>query len=322
MTSGEPSAGLAAHVLDSAVTTLAAAGVPSPRSDAEQLAAYVTGEPRWRLRRTTAITLADQDRFQDRFQDLVARRAARVPLQHLVGSVGFRYLTLAVGPGVFIPRPETEVVVGWALDAVRAAGWARPICVDLCTGSGAIALALAEELPGACVHAVDVDPEALVWAGRNIVDHGFVGTDSRVTLHRADVGIDPAGHGRNDGREPATAVVQQLADLVGRVDLVVSNPPYLWDDERDKVDPEVGIHDPPAALWAGPDGLAGVRAVVRVASDLLRDGGKLVIEHSDRHGSAVPALLRDSGCWEDVQDHLDLAGRDRFVSASRRSRER
>jgi release factor glutamine methyltransferase len=142
-----------------------------------------------------------------------------------------------------------------------------------------------------------------------------------VTLYHADIGIDLPGPERGDGHGPAPPVAQELADLFGRVDLLVSNPPYLCDDERALVDPEVGMHDPPAALWAGPDGLAGVRAVARVAGDLLRDGGQMVIEHSDRHGVAAPALLHASGCWEDVQDHPDLAGRDRFVSAARRQRD-
>ncbi|WP_322748062.1 MULTISPECIES: peptide chain release factor N(5)-glutamine methyltransferase [unclassified Frankia] len=299
-----------------AVAALAVAGVASPRSDAEELAAYVTGEPRRRLAPTATMTPADLERFAE----LVARRVARVPLQHLVGTVGFRYLTLAVGPGVFIPRPETETVVGWALDAVRMAGWTRPICVDLCTGSGAIALALAQELPGARVHAVERDPGALVWAARNIAAQGFTDADGRLILHHADVGIEPAGCGLSDGREPVATVARELAGLFGRVDLVVSNPPYLWDDERDLVEPEVGKHDPPAALWAGPDGLAGVRAVAQVAGGLLRDGGQLVIEHSDRHGLAAPALLHALDCWDDVRDHPDLAGRARFVSASRRPR--
>ncbi|WP_131787581.1 N5-glutamine methyltransferase family protein [Protofrankia symbiont of Coriaria ruscifolia] len=317
--------------IDEAVAVLSAAGVASPRPDAEQLAAHATGEPRWRLALTGTMAPADRDWFHD----LVARRAARVPLQHLVGTVGFRYLTLAVGHGVFVPRPETEMVVGWAIDTARAAGWDRPICVDLCTGSGAIALALADELPGARVHAVDSDPDALMWARRNVVLTGRV-----VTVHHADVGIglsawgssvrarpdapgerivagpDPAGPGAG----PVPAVADELTDLLGRVDLLVSNPPYLCDDERDRIEPEVGEHDPPAALWAGPDGLAGVRAVAQAAVDLLRDGGRLVIEHSDRHGSAAPALLRAHGYWDDVRGHQDLTGRDRFVTATRRVR--
>ncbi len=306
--------------LDDAVAALTAAGVASPRSDAEQLAAYVTGHPRWRLALTATISPPDRERFRD----LVVRRVARVPLQHLVGTAGFRYLTLDVGPGVFVPRPETETVVGWALDAMRAAGRAEPVCVDLCTGSGAIALSLADELPGARVHAVEFEPAALAWARRNVMSIG-----RGVTVHHADVGIDVTGRNLDHtSRSRSTAgstghvpaVVDELADLVGRVDLVVSNPPYLCDDERDQVEPEVGRHDPPAALWAGPDGLAGVRAVAEAAAVLLGDGGQLVIEHSDRHGSAAPALLRAYGCWDDVLDHPDLAGRDRFVTASRRAR--
>ncbi|WP_250281265.1 peptide chain release factor N(5)-glutamine methyltransferase [Frankia sp. CiP1_Cm_nod2] len=307
--------------IDAAAAVLSAAGVASPRADAEQLAAHVTGEPRWRLALTATMTPAERGLFHD----LVARRAARVPLQHLVGTVGFRYLTLAVGPGVFVPRPETETVVGQAIDTVRAAGWDRPVCVDLCTGSGAIALALADELPGARVHAVDSDPDALLWAKRNVVLTGRV-----LAVHHADVGIDLSGGaasrpGPSDapgvpGVRSVPAVTDVLADLLGRVDLVVSNPPYLGDDERGTLEPEVDDHDPPAALWAGPDGLAGVRAVAAVAAELLRDGGRLVIEHADRHGSAAPALLRAHGHWDDAHDHQDLTGRDRFVTATRRAR--
>ncbi|ONH36118.1 peptide chain release factor N(5)-glutamine methyltransferase [Protofrankia sp. BMG5.30] len=302
--------------IDSAAAVLSAAGVASPRADAEQLAAHVTGEPRWRLALAGAMTPAERDLLHG----LVARRAARVPLQHLVGTVGFRYLTLTVGPGVFVPRPETETVVGWAIDTVRAAGWDRPVCVDLCTGSGAIALALADELPGARVYAVDSDPDALLWAKRNVVLTGRA-----IAVHHADVGIDLSGgaasrHGGTPGAAGVMAATEVLADLLGRVDLVVSNPPYLCDDERDTLEPEVGDHDPPAALWGGPDGLAGVRAVAAVAADLLRDGGRLVIEHADRHGSAAPALLRTHGRWDDVHDHQDLTGRDRFVTATCRPR--
>jgi release factor glutamine methyltransferase len=269
--------------LAEATTRLAAAGVESPRADAEQLAAYVLGISRSRL------VLADwQDGARDQFLALLARRELREPLQHIVGSTGFRYLELLVGPGVFIPRPETESLVEWAISAIRPDG--RPLIVDLCTGSGAIALSLAYELPRAIVHAVERDSDALVWTRRNIESIGVP-----VALHQLDITGD---------------VAAALPDLAGRVDLVISNPPYVPADET--VEPEVGDHDPQIALWAGADGLDLVRAVERVARGLLRPGGLVVVEHSDRHGETAPAVFRG---WDEVADHRDLAGRDRFVTA-------
>ncbi|MCM3886377.1 peptide chain release factor N(5)-glutamine methyltransferase [Frankia sp. R82] len=283
-----------AERIAAATAQLAAAGVASPRADAEQLAAFVLGLGRARL------LLVDElpGPAAVRFDTLVRRRADREPLQHLTGVAGFRYLDLAVGPGVFVPRPETESVVGWAIDALRAATVATtapgPVCVDLCAGSGAIALSLAGEIPGAQVHAVEGDPAALGWLRRNVRSTGLP-----VEVHAADVTAAPPS---------------SLARLEGAVDLVVSNPPYLPDADRATVEPEVGVHDPAAALWGGPDGLQIVRAVVRLAARLLRPGGLLVVEHADGHGASAPALLRADGRWQDVADHPDLGGRDRFVT--------
>ncbi|WP_372512002.1 peptide chain release factor N(5)-glutamine methyltransferase [Frankia umida] len=286
----------AAERIDAATARLAAAGVASPRADAEQLAAFVLGIGRAQLLLVDDLPAPTATRFEA----LVRRRAAREPLQHLTGIAGFRYLDLAVGPGVFIPRPETESVVGWAIDALRAAGASgggaevAPVCVDLCAGSGTIALALAGEVPGARVHAVEREPAALDWLRRNVTSTGLA-----VEIHEADVADEPP---------------PSLARLDATVDLVVSNPPYLPDADRATVEPEVGVHDPAAALWGGPDGLRVVRAVVRLAARLLRPGGLLVIEHADGHGESAPALLRADGRWQDVADHPDLGGRDRFVT--------
>jgi release factor glutamine methyltransferase len=307
--------------LAEATAALRAAGVASPRADAEQLAADVLGVGRG----TVAARAMSGDPAALAAADLVAlraavaRRARREPLQHIVGTVGFRHLVLQVGPGVFVPRPETEAVVGWAIDEVRARGPARPLCVDLCTGSGAIALSLAQELPAAAVHAVEADDAALGWARRNVAARGLP-----VILHHAFAGPAPAGPAgpvsppspaERPGTVATTTAQTALADLAGRVDLVIANPPYLHDGDRGRLEPEVRDHDPALALWGGDDGLDGLRAVAATAAVLLRVGGMLVVEHDDADGEAAPALLAASGAWTRIADHTDLAGRDRFVTA-------
>ncbi len=273
--------------------TLAAAGVASPRHDAEELASYVAGCPRSGLAIFGALS-ADQHAV---YRRLVARRASRVPLQHLTGSAGFRYLDLAVGPGVFVPRPETEVVAGWCVDALREAlpQTPAPVVVDLCTGSGAIALAIACEVPETRVHAVEREPAALEWARRNVAGTRAGG---RVELHHADAR-------------------DALHDLDGCVDLVVSNPPYLAASDRLSFEPEVRDHEPDAALWGGRDGLDGPKMIESVARRLLRAGGLAAVEHADDQGPAVAALFAGAE-WADVVVRQDLAGRDRFVTARRR----
>lgn len=276
-------------LLDQAAERLRAAGVASPEHDARALALHVLG-----LAKPSDLLLADRgDLDLDRFEELVSRREARVPLQHLTGSTGFRYLDIEVGPGVFVPRPETESVVQWAVDAVR--GLPAPLLVDLCTGSGTIALSLAHEVPGATVHAVERDPAALAWAQRN-ADRRRAAGDPQVHLHLGSV----------EGCLP---------ELDGAVDLVASNPPYVAEHERHLPEPEVVDHDPEIALFAGEDGLDVVRLVEQAARRLLTPGGLLVVEHSDRQGQSAPALLREAGGWVEVADHKDLAGRDRFVTA-------
>ena len=261
----------------------------SPRVDAELLLAAELGLPRARL--LTLDTVPDD--AARRFAGLVAERASRVPLQHLTGTAPFRFLELAVGPGVFVPRPETELVTGWVLD--RIAGTERPLVVDLGTGSGAIALSVAHEHPGARVVAVEADPGAIGWTRHNAAVRAAAG-DTPVEVLAGDM--------TDDGL---------LRELDGQVDVVVSNPPYVPDGAG--LPREVADHDPALALWGGPDGLDVVRGLLRTAARLLRPGGRLGIEHADQQGSTLPALVRAAGGWTDVGDHPDLAGRPRYTTA-------
>jgi release factor glutamine methyltransferase len=270
---------------------LAAAGVDSPRVDAELLAAHVVGVPRGRL---LMVPLVDEA-VLEHYRALVDRRATREPLQHLLGSAVLGPVTVAVGPGVFTPRPETELLLEWGLKAV--ADIPSPLVVDLCTGSGALALAVAAARPDATVHAVEADPGALSWAARNVADHAAAG-GTPVALHAADV------------RWP-----DLLPELETRVDLVLCNPPYVPDGTP--VPPEVASFDPPGAVFGGPDGLEIIRAVVTASAALLRHGGRLAIEHDDTHADAVPALLRRRRVLTDVEEHHDLAGKPRFATARR-----
>lgn len=266
-----------------ATQRLADAGVPSPRFDAEELAAFVHGVKRGELH-----SVADAD-FDARYWEAVARREAREPLQHITGRAFFRYLELQVGPGVFVPRPETESVVGWAIDAVRAMDVVEPLIVDLCTGSGAIALALAQEVPRSRVHAVELDEGALRWARKNV-------EGSRVVLHHGDA-------------------LRALPELDGQVDLVISNPPYIPLTEWEYVAPEARDHDPQVALFSGEDGLDVIRGLERTAHRLLRPGGVVVVEHADTQGGQVPWIFTEERGWADAADHPDLNKRPRFATA-------
>jgi release factor glutamine methyltransferase len=233
----------------------------------------------------------------DGLADLVARRATRIPLQHLVGRAPFRRMELLVGPGVFVPRPETEMVAGLAIEAASVTP--TPLVVDLCTGSGAIALAVATEVPGSRVVAVEAEPAAHAWAERNLAERA---------------GLDPGLAHRFDLRLADVADPGLLSELAGAVDVVVANPPYLPPD-AEPVDVEVRDHDPARALYGGgDDGLAVPRQVAARAARLLRVGGTLVMEHADVQGPAVRALL-DPGAWTGVRTAPDLTGRDRAVVA-------
>jgi release factor glutamine methyltransferase len=268
-----------------AAARLAEADVESPRADAEQIAAHVHG-----VRRTELHVVPDE-KFDSRFWAAVDRRAAREPLQHIIGVAYFRHLELAIGPGVFAPRPETEVMTGWAVDALRRLPVAEPLVADLGTGSGAIALSIASEVPGSVVYAVEADPLAAGYAGQNMAASG-----AKITLVHSDF---------------ATA----LADLDGTVDLVISNPPYI--PLGASVPPEVGEYDPPSALWSGPDGLDAMRSVQRVAARLLRPGGLVAVEHGAPQGDEVRLVFSAAGGWRDITQHQDLTNRDRFVTAVR-----
>jgi release factor glutamine methyltransferase len=270
-------------LLRSAVEVLAAAGVASPAYDADELLAHVLGLPRSRL----ALVDEVDEEAGERFRALVSRRAAREPLQHLTGVAGFRHVELAVGPGVFVPRPETELLAGWAVE--RAHELPEPVVVDLCTGSGAIARALADEAPHARVHAVELDESALAWAERNL----------------AGTGVD-LRHG---------SMADAVDDLVGCVDVVVCNPPYVPLEAWESVTPEARDHDPHLALFSGDDGLDALRLLERTAHRLLRPGGVVGAEHADVQGSSAPGVFRRTGRWREVEDHRDLAGRPRFLTA-------
>lgn len=272
-----------------AARRLAEAGVSSPRADAEELAAYVHGVDRAWLH-----TVPDRA-FEGGFWASVARRESREPLQHITGRAYFRYLELAVGPGVFVPRPETEVMVGWAIDALRKMDVAQPIVADLGTGSAAIALAIAQEVPRSRVYAVEADPDSFSWARRNVEAHQF---GMRVRLQRADM-------------------ASALGELDGLADLVISNPPYIPLPEWENVPVEVRDYDPAGALWAGDDGLDGVRVVAAVARRLLRPDGMAAVEHADVQGLEVPRVFPESDGWSDVLNRRDLANRDRFVTVRR-----
>ncbi|OBF10485.1 peptide chain release factor N(5)-glutamine methyltransferase [Mycobacterium sp. ACS4331] len=278
-----------ADAVAAATRILERAGVDSARTDAELLAAHLLGVERGGLFRAEAP--AD---FDSRYQSLVEARSRRIPLQHLTGTAPFGPLELHVGPGVFIPRPETESLLEWAMGVLDSVPRQRhPLVVDLCTGSGALALAVAGHRPSATVVAVDDSPDALDYARRN-----GAGTDVRFI--EADV--------------TATGL---FPEFDGRVDLLLCNPPYIPDGAT--LDPEVAEHDPHHALFGGPDGMRVIDAVVTLAGRWLRPGGWFGVEHDDTTSGATVDLIERAGLFEDVRPRRDLAGRWRFVTATRRT---
>lgn len=279
-------------LLERTATVLAAAGVPDPEVDAELLVGHVLGVSRGRVQALTVMGSSLDAQDAERVRELTERRTAREPLQHITGRAAFRSLELAVGPGVFVPRPETEQVAQFAIDALRSVPSAEPIAVDLGTGSGAIALALATEVPHARVFAVENSPEAFIWTRRNVDETG--------ATNLRPVFIDLA---------------DALPELDGTVDVVISNPPYVPDAAVPR-DPEVRLFDPAAALYGGEDGLDVVRVISRVAQRLLHPGGTLVLEHGELQGADIRALLTADG-WRAAATHRDLTTRDRATTALR-----
>jgi release factor glutamine methyltransferase len=272
------------RAIDSAAALLAAAGIDSARWDAEQLAAHVSGTERGRLTLVESI----DDEFFVRYHDAVAARSRRVPLQHLTGTAAFGPVVLQVGPGVFIPRPETEALLEWAT-AQRVPQ--APVIVDLCTGSGALAVTVARHWPAARVIGIDDSDAALDYARRNV-------EGTAVELIRADV-----------------TTPGLLPELDGRVDLIVANPPYVPDSIL--LEPEVANHDPAHAVFGGPDGMAVIPALADLAGRWLRPGGRFAVEHDDTTSSQTVELVASTRLFEDIQARRDLAGRPRFVTARR-----
>jgi release factor glutamine methyltransferase len=277
------------ELVEAAVRRLAAAGVESPDHDARTLLAHVVGVEASRLPLMSEISPAQAAEYDA----LVTRRAGREPLQHLTGVAHFRHVELLVGPGVFVPRPETELLAGWAVEQASAlvadGSTDGPVVVDLGTGSGAMAKAVAHEVPSARVHAVELDEEAHAWAVRNLADTG-------VDLRHGDL-------------------AEAFDDLAGTVDVVVSNPPYIPPEAWESVAVEVRDHDPELALYATGDGLDTIRVVERRAALLLRAGGVAGVEHADVQGVSAPAVFTRTGRWDQVRDHEDLTGRARFLTA-------
>lgn len=277
-----------------ATDRLAAAGVSSPRVDAIALAEHTLGVAQLIL----AVPPPLPAGFEGTYDALVRRRETREPLQHIVGYAAFRYLSIRVRPGVFLPRPETEVVAQQAIDeAMRLlTGGRTPLVVDLCTGSGAIALSVALEAPGSRVIAVDIDAGAVDLARTNAALANE--NSAMITIDIGDV-TDPT----------------LLTDLEGTVDVVISNPPYIPDDAV-PLDPEVTAFDPTHALFGGgASGLELPAHVVTAATRLLKPGGLFVMEHADVQGAGVRELVDRTEAFEPAATHQDLTGRDRFVLA-------
>ncbi|WP_344375712.1 peptide chain release factor N(5)-glutamine methyltransferase [Agromyces tropicus] len=280
------------EVRDGTVRALAEAGVPDPEVDADLLLGHVLGLSRGGVHARVVVGGELSATDAAALDALVARRARREPLQHLTGRAAFRSLELAVGPGVFVPRPETELLAQLAIDALRAAAGPEPIGVDLGSGSGAIALSMATEVPHARVWAVENSPEAFPWTRRNVDEVGA----PNLELVFGDL-------------------AEALGDLEGRVSVVASNPPYIPDDAIPR-DPEVRLHDPEHALYGGPDGLDVVRILSRRALELLHPGGALMVEHGEAQSEAIAAVLSADG-WHAIAHHRDLTGRDRVTTARR-----
>ncbi|WP_303387283.1 peptide chain release factor N(5)-glutamine methyltransferase [Arthrobacter sp.] len=281
-----------ADAVRDATAALTAAGVPTPAVDAQLLAAHLLGVSRGEL----AAMLFGTAVAPNGYADVVARRASREPLQHITGVAYFRHLELAVGKGVFVPRPETETVVQLGIDVLtrlhqKRGDGATLVAVDLGTGSGAIAAAMATEVPNCQVYAVELSEDAYPWATKNLAGTGVV------LIH-------------GDMRDA-------FSELDGTVDVVVSNPPYIPSGAIPR-DVEVALHDPHMALYGGgADGMEVPKAATATAARLLRPGGFFVMEHAEVQAAQMADLLQGTGHWEMICTHRDLTGRERATSGIR-----
>jgi release factor glutamine methyltransferase len=281
---------LISEALESATDKLTSAGVTSPSVDAELLGCFVLGIERSAL---TMLSLREELFPEDKiaqFETSVARRVKREPLQHITGLAPFRHIELHVGPGVFIPRPETEQLVELAIESIKKIK--KPLVVDLCSGSGAIAISLATELEGSRVFSVELSEQAFEFLSNNYQKYGL---DTKSAMN------EDLAHAFNE--------------LEAQVDLVISNPPYI-PDSAVPVDLEVQLHEPSLALYGGEDGLDVIRRISDRALYLLKPSGLLLLEHADTQAQAISQLLLNQG-WQEVISSQDLAGKDRMISASK-----
>lgn len=283
---------------------LSNAGIDSASVDSAQLLAFVLGVSRSHLILQDSID--EEDRVH--FERLMAKRLNRIPLQHLTGTAPFRHIELDVGPGVFIPRPETELVTEAAIRHLRACS--NPRAFDLCSGSGAIALSLAYEVPGTHVTAVELSDQAIPYLRNN--------AERIETLVPVEV----------VSADATDTTVQAFVSAIGTCDVVTCNPPYIPSAMVPK-DPEVRDHEPPLALYGGDDGLDVVRGIVMTAAVLLKQGGLLVIEHADLQGpdslnGGVVAVVKEcrdpvtgASQFHSVEDRQDYNQLPRFTMAIR-----
>lgn len=277
-------------IIDDLTHRFEAAGIESARADAELLVAEALGLGRGEVLAKALSGGELSGAEAEKIENWALRREAREPLQHLSGRAYFRNLTLEVGPGVFVPRPETELLASLGIEALRLCADENPIAVDLATGSGAVALSLASEVTNASVYGIELSSEAVFWAAKNFAKV------SNATLAQGDLR-------------------DAFPELNGRAAVVVSNPPYIPDDMV-PIYPEVVLHDPKLALFGGSDGLDLVRAASQTALRLLRPGGFFAVEHADIQSQAVCEILLADG-WRQVRPHQDFNLRDRAVSAIR-----
>lgn len=279
---------LVAEILRLATDKLSFAGVISPSVDAELLACFVLGIERSELTMLSVRSEAFDENKIDSYLLAVERREKREPLQHITGLAPFRQLELEVGPGVFIPRPETEQLVELAITHME--NLENPVVVDLCSGSGAIAIAIATEVKNSMVYSVELSEQAFRFLKRN--------------YRKYELDINNSTN---------QDLAEAFEELESQVDLVIANPPYI-PDSAIPIDLEVQLHEPRLALYAGADGLDVIRRISARALYLLRPSGLLLIEHADSQALAISELLLTNG-WIDIVSSQDLAGKDRMISA-------